>query len=332
MKKHRIGFIGCGWVAPFHVQALTQILDRVDVRWVADPEVDRAKKIASQLGNVEVLADYREGLDRVDSVFILVPHHLHHPITMEALNANCHVFLEKPFALNLAEADEMIAKAEEKDRILMVAYPHRYRKSTQKFKQLIECGDYGKLFMLDAMMDENLSAYISGWLTKRATLGGGVFFSSSPHMLDVLLWIAGEVETISMVGTKGGIEMEGEDTAISVIKFKSGVIGSTRHTWFSPKPGIWYTIRAFCEKAIIKLTVNPLGDLAREGHLCPWQSRIEVLGKTDEILHDTDEGLDFSEEVRHFFDCVGSGDSPQTDGRTARKLMAVVLSAYQGAS
>ena len=335
MKKYRLGIIGCGWIAPFHVAALNRLTDRVEVIWAADPAIERAESIAASLDSaaaVDVLADYRAGLDRVDAVAILVPHHLHFPITMEALRTDCHVLLEKPFALTLDEADEMIAEAENRGKTLMIALPHRYRVSTQAFKRVIEGGDYGRLFMLDAFMDEDQRNYITGgWFVKKATLGGGVFFSASAHMLDVLLWIAGEVASISMVGTHGGLPMEGEDTAISIIKFKNGVVGTTRHTWFSPKPKIWYTVRAVCERAVVSLEVNPLGNLALEGLHCPWISRVTVAeaGSDDEqVLHESDEGLDLTEEVRHFFDCLDSGAPPQTDGRVARELMKVVLDAY----
>ena len=338
MSKYRLGIIGCGWIAPFHAQALNRLADRVDVVWVADPEIERAESIAASLqsaANVDVLADYRVGLDRVDAVSILVPHHLHHPITVDALRAGCHVLLEKPFALTLEEADAMIAAAEAQDKVLMVAYPHRYRQSTQVFKVAVDSGEYGRLFMLDAFMDEDQRAYVTGgWFVKKATLGGGVFFSASAHMLDVMLWIAGEPQSVSMVGTRGGLPMEGEDTAISIIKFKSGVVGTSRHTWFSPKPGIWYTVRAFCERAVITLEVNPLGDLAREGYRCPWISRITVAeagADEDKMLLESDEGLDLTEEVGHFFDCLDSGARPQTDGRVARELMKVVLDAYREA-
>ena len=337
MKKYRLGIIGCGWIAPFHVQALNRLGDRVEVIWTADPERERAEHIAASLRSaaaVDVLTDYRAGLNRVDAVSILVPHHLHYPITMDALGAGCHVLLEKPFALTLAEADEMIAEANKQGKTLMVALPHRYRKSTQLFKRVVDSGDYGRLFMLDAFMDEDQREYVTGgWFVKKATLGGGVFFSASAHMLDVMLWIAGEAKTVSMVGTHAGLPMEGEDTAISIIKFKNGVVGTSRHTWFSPKPDRWYTVRAYCERAAITLTVNPLGNLALEGYRCPWSSQIVVAeaGAADKVLLDSDEGLDLTEEVRHFFDCIDSGTRPQTDGHVARELMALVLEAYQEA-
>ena len=336
MSKHRLGIIGCGWIALFHVQALNRLSDRVEVVWAADPEKERAEHIAGTLAddNVDSLTDYRAGLDRVDAVSILVPHHLHHPITLDALRAGCQVLLEKPFALTLAEADERIAEAEVQGKTLMIALPHRYRRSTQAFKQIIDSGDYGRLFMLDAFMDEDNRAYVTGgWFVKKATLGGGVFFSASAHMLDVMLWIAGDVHSVSMVGTHAGLPMEGEDTAISVIKFKNGDVGTTRHTWFSPKPDRWYTMRAYCERAVITLAINPLGNLALEGHRCPWSSQIAVAeaGSDARVLLDSDEGLDLTEEVRHFFDCVDSGARPQTDGQVARQLMKVALDAYREA-
>jgi len=336
MSKLRLGIIGCGWIAPFHVQALNRLGDRADVVWAADPERERAQGIADSLasGDVDVLSDYRDGLDRVDAVSILVPHHLHHPITLDALQAGCHVLLEKPFALTLEEADDMIAKAEGQGKTLMIALPHRYRKSTQAFRQVIDSGDYGRLFMLDAFMDEDNREYITGgWFVKKATLGGGVYFSASAHMLDVMLWIAGEVQSASMVGAHAGLPMEGEDTAISIIKFKNGVVGTTRHTWFSPKPHRWYTMRAYCERAVITLTVHPLGKLAVEGVRCAWRSQVTVAeaGADEKILVDSDEGLDLTEEVRHFLDCIDSSARPQTDGSVARQLMKVTLDAYRDA-
>ena len=337
MSKHRLGIIGCGWIAPFHVQALNRLRERADVIWTADPDQGRARQIARSLesdAEIDVLADYRQGLDRVDAALILVPHHLHHPITMDALAADCHVLLEKPFALTLAEADDMIAEAEKRGKTLMVALPHRYRKSTQAFRQLIDSGDYGRLFMLDGFMDEDNREYITGgWFVKKATLGGGVFFSASAHLLDVMLWIAGEVSSVSMVGARAGLPMEGEDTALSVIKFANGVVGTTRHTWFSPNPEYWYIMRAYCERALITLRVNPLGKLATEGVDCQWQSRVTVseAGSAEKTLLESGEGLDLTEEVRHFFDCVDSGARPQTDGCVARELMKVTLDAYQEA-
>lgn len=328
---HRIGIIGCGWFSKFHIKAIYQLKHRVQLIWVADPNKENAEAIGKEAG-VRMLSDYKTGLKYVDSVIVIVPHHLHHQITIDCLKAGKNVLLEKPLSITLQEADEMINVAEQSKLILMVAYPHRYRKSMQHFKQLIENGNYGSLVSLDGLMDESLHGYALGWLSKRDTLGGGVYFSSSPHMLDVMLWIAGPVKFVSMVGTRGGIPMEGEDTAASIIKFKSGVIGITRHTWASPKSDIWYTMRAQCQDAWLTLTTTPVGDLFKDGPFCPWKTRITKLDKENEVIMlESEEGLDLKPEVSHFFDCIETGSTPQTDGRKARQLIEMIHFAYQQA-
>ncbi len=331
--KHKIGIIGCGWFAPFHVNALRQLSGRVEVVWAADPDSERAASVAASIG-ARPLADYRAGLDEVDTVDILVPHHLHHPIAMDCLNAGKHVLLEKPIARTLREADDLIAAAERSHTTFMVALPHRYRPSVRLLKQAIESGDYGRLFMLDAMMDESLQAYTTvDWISRKDTLGGGVFFSSSPHMLDPMLWIGGDVipGSCAMVGARGGVSMEGEDTAFSVFKFTSGVIAATRHTWASPRSQTWYTLIATCQRARLTLTTTPRGDLVREGASCLWHTRLTVSGEAERVLLDNDEGLDVIYEMTHFLDCIDSGATPATDGRAARKIIELVLSAYADA-
>jgi UDP-N-acetyl-2-amino-2-deoxyglucuronate dehydrogenase len=338
--KHKIGIIGCGWVAPFHVNALTNLRDRASVVWVADPAGERTELIARQVidsglaydGSPRQLADFHNGLAEADSVFVLLPHHLHCQASVDCLEAGCNVLLEKPLAVSLEEAGRMIAASDSTRRLLMVAYPHRYRKSTQAFKRFIESGEFGKLILLDAMMDENLRGYTDlGWIRAKRTLGGGVFFSSSPHMLDVMFWIGGEVRTMSMVGAYGGVPMEGETTAVSIMKFENGVIGTTRHTWVSPDPKVWYTMRAVCEKAVITLTANPEGDLVTEGHRCKWRSRITA-SPDDRVLLENDEGLDFTGEISHFFDCLDTGKPCETDARAGRKVMEIIFSAYEKAA
>lgn len=337
---HRVGLIGCGWVAPFHVEALHPVRNKVQVAWVADPDPARTEKLARHAADaglaptegIRQLTDFKAGLADVDCVFILLPHHLHYQAAIDCLDAGLDVLIEKPLALSLTEADEMIAAADRNHKLLMVAYPHRYRESVKTFKRNIESGKYGKLFMLDAMMDENQRGYADlGWISHKKTLGGGVFFSSSPHMLDVLLWIGGDLKTMSMVGTHGGIAMEGEDTAVSIMKFTNGVIGTTRHSWASPNPGVWYSVRAYCERALLTLTLNPLDDFVHAGPAARWQSRI-VAAPPEEVLLESNEGLDFSGEVAHFFECLDAGLPCQSDGRAARHLMAFVLNAYDKAA
>jgi len=331
MTEHRIGLIGCGWIAPFHLAGLTKLGRQPEIAWVADPDQDHARALARDAG-VRALADYRAGLQDIDCAFILVPHHLHKEVTVNCLRAGCHVLLEKPIANSLTDTDAMIAVAEQTRKTFMVAYPHRYKRSFRLFKQTIESGRYGKLIMLDSLIDDSVEGYLAEWMTRKDTLGGGCLFSASGHQLDIMLWISGDVQAAYMVGTRGRVPMEGEDTAACIIKFKNGTIGVVRHTWASPQVRVWYTMEAMCEKAHITLTCTPLGDQNTEGVRCRWQTRIVAQGSRDELLLESDEGLDLAPEIAHFFECVDTGRQPETDGHMARKVSAVVLDAYHRAA
>src|SRR5208282_4474220 len=118
MSAHRIGLIGCGWIAPFHVAGLRKLGRQAEIVWVADPDERHAADLARQAGSL-ALRDYRTGLKDIDCAFVLVPHHLHKEVTIECLKAGCHVLLEKPIANSLAEADTMIAVAEQAEKAFM---------------------------------------------------------------------------------------------------------------------------------------------------------------------------------------------------------------------
>ena len=331
MTAHRIGIIGCGWIAPFHVAALRRLGRCDEIIWVADPDPQHARAVALEAAACAI-PDYRAGLPEIDCAFVLVPHHLHEQVTVDCLKAGCHVLLEKPISNSLAEADNMIATARLSGKTFMVAYPHRYKKSFRLFKEIIESGRYGRLLMLDSLIDDSVEGYLADWMTHKATLGGGCLFSAGGHQLDIMLWINGEVHAAYMVGSRGRVPMEGEDSAVCILKFKNGSIGVMRHTWASPRVRIWYTMEAMCEKAHVVLTCTPLGDQNIEGSRCLWQTRIIAVSQQDEVLLQNDEGLDLAPEVEHFFDCVDNGRMPETDGETARKVSAVMLDAYRRAA
>jgi predicted dehydrogenase len=248
MAAHRIGIIGCGWIAPFHIAALRKLGHAAEIRWVADPDLARARTIAVEAG-ARAIPEYNAGLQEIDCAFVLVPHHLHEKVTVDCLRAGCHVLLEKPISTTLAEADRMIEEAPLTGRAFMVARPHRYKKSFRFFKQIIESGRYGNLIMLDSLIDDSVEGYLAGWMTHKSTLGGGCLFSAGGHQLDIMLWLKGDVQTAYMVGSRSRVPMEGEDSAACILKFKNGSIGVVRHTWASPKVRVWYTMEAMCERA-----------------------------------------------------------------------------------
>ena len=225
------------------------------------------------------------------------------------------MLLEKPIANSPAEADSIIAAAERAGKTLMVAYPHRYKKSFRLFKQIIDSGRYGKLIMLDSLMDDSVEGYLAEWMTRKATLGGGCLFSASGHQLDIMLWISGDVHAAYMVGTRGRVPMEGEDTAACILKFKNG---SDRrgapHLGFTPDPDLVHH-GSHVREGASHPDLHAAGRPEYRGCALRLARReLSRCGKQEEVLLESDEGLDLAPEIEHFFECVDTGRRPETDG------------------
>ena len=96
----------------------------------------------------------------------------------------------------------------------------------------------GEPLFWDAFQFCNIEGYVSGWLAKRATLGGGVFFSSSGHLLDLLMWFNGPVERIKLETARYRLAMEGEDTQLSLVRFRNGRLATCRESWCARALGV----------------------------------------------------------------------------------------------
>ena len=87
MSKIRIGIVGCGGMAKSHAIRLEKVFNEVDVTALVDLSLERAQAVADLLpNNPKVTSDYREILPDVDAVLLVLPHHLHHPVTLECRN------------------------------------------------------------------------------------------------------------------------------------------------------------------------------------------------------------------------------------------------------
>ena len=124
MTQIRIGVIGVGYLGKFHAQKY-MANPEVELVGVADANPTNAAEVA-KFCNTAVFFDYQALLDKVDAVSVVVPTSLHHEVAKRCLLAGVDVMLEKPMTTTLAEADELIALADEKARILQVGHIERY--------------------------------------------------------------------------------------------------------------------------------------------------------------------------------------------------------------
>lgn len=234
MDKVRFGIIGCGTIAPWHAGAING-LDEAELVACCDIKKHRAQKLSEDYGNPRVYTDYIELLacDDIDAVCVCTPSGLHGEITIEAAKAGKHVMCEKPLEITLAKVDEMVEACREANVKLGVIFQRRTSPMWHKIKRAIESGSLGKMILGDAYLKyyRPQSYYDSSeWRGTWELDGGGALMNQGVHMVDILQWIMGPVDTIYAQAGHLVRNIEVEDTACAVIKFASGAFGVLQGT------------------------------------------------------------------------------------------------------
>lgn len=228
--KVKVVLVGCGRIATLHTRGY-QNNPLGELHGVYDKNPGRAKEFAAEHGVGRVYASFEEVLadPAVDAVELLVPHHLHREMAVQAAKAKKHVSVQKPMAMNLAECDEMIAAAEENGVLLKVFENFVFYPPYVKAKALFDAGEIGEAVGVRYKMTNaglgsrgvpgakgrakkagvNLGEDLpeTGWeigveswlwrLNDTLSGGGPLVFDDGYHKFSVLLDLLGDVEKVN---------------------------------------------------------------------------------------------------------------------------------------
>jgi predicted dehydrogenase len=179
---------------------------------------------------------------RPAAVVICTPHPLHAEATVAAAQAGAHVLVEKPMAASLEDCERMIEATRKAGVRSAVVSQRRFYEPVRRMKAAIDAGKIGKpilgVFQMYSWRDE---AYYQSdpWRGTWDGEGGGVLVNQAPHQLDILQWLMGPIEEISGYwGTLNHPSIEVDDTAVAIVRFRSGALGSIIAS-VSQKPGIY---------------------------------------------------------------------------------------------
>jgi predicted dehydrogenase len=243
----RIGVIGTG-IGAEHTRALQQVPEAV-VTAVCSAQQRRAEATAEAFGIPRATTDYRDLLgDNVDAVIITTPPALHRQMTLDAVAAGKHVLCEKPLAVTLDEAREMLAAAEHAGVVHMINHHMRFGATYAAMHDRIAAGFLGTPTQADARVNLNPVDYLNGsmwsdskagWFADAAQGGGILAGSAGPHLIDLLRWCWGDVESvcggasvsIPTIPLKGGGEITGitaPDGCIALLRFANGGLATMR--------------------------------------------------------------------------------------------------------
>ncbi len=256
----RVGICGSG-ITKAHIEGY-QKLPGVEVVAIAGPDVERCQAVADQYGIPRVFADYRAMLELgLDAVSVGVPNKYHAPITIDALAAGCHVLLEKPLAIDVADGERIVAAARESDRVVMLAFNRRYLANAVTLKEFIDAGTLGDIYYAKTGWTRRAGIPgFGGWFTTRSLSGGGPLIDLGVHMLDLALYMMGYPRPISVSGATyaalgprgkghsdyadytrfpGGapeVVFDVEDLATGFVRFEGGATLTVEASWAGYQP------------------------------------------------------------------------------------------------
>jgi predicted dehydrogenase len=229
-----IGIIGTGEISVLHAAAYQALGERVRLAAVADIDQDRARALAAHFAIPAVYDDYQQVLadTEVQAVSICTPPFLHVRQTVEALQAGKHVLCEKPVAPNMAGLDTIAAAERSSGRVFSGVFQGRFGQGARQVKALIERGRFGRLLLgfTQTLWMRDAAYYGVGWRGSWAQECGGASVSQALHGIDLLLWFMGEPSHLYSEADTLKMDIEVEDTAAVVVRFRSGALGQVLAT------------------------------------------------------------------------------------------------------
>lgn len=188
----RFALVGCGQIAEAHRRAIDAV-DGAALTWCQDIDADRARTLAETTPGARSTTDYTDLLaaDDVDVVFLCLPHALHESFTVQAARAGRHVLVEKPMAMDEAEAQRMIDAARQTGVQLMVGQSTRCMSSWRRARQLAAEGAIGDLRHVMHQRAWFVERVSTDWRRTQAECGGLYLPLFGSHDVDAVLWVLG---------------------------------------------------------------------------------------------------------------------------------------------
>jgi len=337
MKIWNFGIIGAGNIADFHAKAV-QSLYNANLVGICGTNPNKVKLLVTKYScRVFKTADEVVQSPDIDVIIIATPSGAHLVPTIEAAKHNKHVLCEKPLEISLERIDSMIEAHEKNNTQLGGIFNFRFNEAVRVLKNAVDTGRFGTITNASVYIPwwRNDEYYKSSWRGTWELDGGGALMNQSIHMVDLLQYMVGPVESLqAYIATLGHPQIEVEDTAVAILKFKNKALGMIYGSTTS-FPGQFRRLEITGTKGTV---------IMEENSFKVWQFD-ELFDKDQEIIkkYSTIEGgggvsdpmaIPFEPHARNIAAFIRSIEENKTfeiDGKEARKSVEIVLGVYKSA-
>ena len=330
-REFDVALVGCGRISRNHFEAIAKV-PGLRLAAVCDVVAARAREAGERLG-VPWYASYAEMLAAVpsDLVTVATPSGLHPEHGIVAARAGRHVVSEKPMAISLDGADALVRACDEAGVHLFVVKQNRLNPPIQLLRKAIDKGRFGRIFVANATVRwtrpqeyYDLAPWRGTW-----TLDGGAILNQASHYVDLLQWLVGPVESVMAKTATLARRIEAEDTGAAVLRFRGGALGVIEVTMLTYPRNLEGSITIIGEKGTVKIggtAVNRVehwtfADYDDDDKL------IEATSATPPSVY----GFGHEGYYRNVLSVLRGEATADTDGRSGRKSLELILAIYESA-
>jgi len=328
----KFALVGCGRIAKRHSELLgLNQIENASLVAVCDIIEEKAKKIGEQF-NVPYYTDMDEMMkkEKIDVVSVLTESGYHAKNVINLAKYGKHVVVEKPMALTIDDADEMIKACDENNARLFVVKQNRFNVPVVKLRQAVEAGRFGKLVLgtVRVRWSRNQAYYDQADWRGKWSMDGGVLTNQASHHVDLLEWMMGDVESVFAKSTTALVDIEAEDTAVVTLKFKNGALGIIEATTAVRPKDLEGSISVLGEKGTVEIGGFAVNKMLHWNFTEKQDGDDEVMEKYS-VNPPNVYGFGHQEYYEHVVDSIINNKAQLVDGLVGRKSLELVIAIYE---
>ncbi|MCX8117051.1 MAG: Gfo/Idh/MocA family oxidoreductase [Desulfobacterota bacterium] len=333
MERVRLGLIGLGLMGAPHARTLSRI---PECQLVAASDIDEKQKAVTEEIGIRFYLHYEEMIEKEDlqGVVLALPNPLHAPVGIVCAQKGLHLFVEKPIAQSLSEADRLIEAAKQNGVRILVGHQRRFSSLVEKAREIVAGGELGGLVGVTvtwALLKP--ASYFEGPLSWRKEKGGGPILINLIHEIDNLRYICGEIDQVFALVSNGVRNFPVEDTAAIALRFRNGALGTIFLSDCTPSLTSWEGTTG--ENPLLYHDFgNCYEFFGTEGSLLFPQMKRRYYSDPSKVGWNypiTEQGYKvvredpYVKEFRHFCRVVQGLEEPRISGEDGRRTLEVTL-------
>ncbi len=337
MQKTKVAILGAGFITDIHVESYQRFVPEAEVVAAYARNEEKAKAFAEKYhipqsySNIDDIIQ-NSGCEVVD---ICLPNFLHYAATMKAAAAGKHVIIEKPLAVTIEQADEMIAACDKANVKLMYAEELCFAPKYERVRQMVNEGAIGDVYMLKQA--EKHSGPHTDWFYDINLAGGGVLMDMGCHAFGWFRWMLKNAKAKSVYATMSTVlhkgRTKGEDNSVVIVEFENGVTAIAENSW-AKHGGMDDRSEVYGTGGVVYADLfmgNASLAYSKSGYGYALEKADTTVGWTFPVFEEAfNQG--YPHELKHFIECVQQNKQPLVTGDDGRAVLEIIYAAYASAA